>query len=454
MNGTGMLQARDLPTGDIDTVIIAGIDMYGRLTGKRVPVRRFAQVCAEGLHVCTCVYAWDFAQHLGTLKVDYAGEHTGWHDFRLLPDITTLRSASWLPRTAIVLADSVDEHTGDLVPIAPRTILRRTVESLTNSGWSPSAATELEFHLYLGTPAQLRAEGYRNLRPTTDVRADYNIIEGDLYDAFFAQIRTALEGAGVPVEVSQVEYGLGQWEINLEHGAPLAIADRHVMFKHIVRYLAVVNGMTATFMPRPVTDGMGSSCHVHASLQNLDGEPVFHSANAERGDSPVLLSAVAGVLDLIPHFMLWYAPTVNSMRRMLTQDFAGNGLTWGYDNRTTTCRVITGSPSATRLEMRLPGADANPYLTLSAVLGSIGDGIVRQADPGPAATGDAYSRSSATLLPRTLGDAAKAFRASSTAAAMFGSDVVDHYADVAEHEWSVFLQAVTDWDRLRYFDSI
>jgi len=450
----GRLDVTNLSKGDIHTIVIAGIDMYGRLMGKRIPVRRWKEVQAGGLHICTSVYAWDFAQDLGTLRVDYAGDHTGWPDFRLVPDVSTLRQAAWLDGTAIVLADSVEEHSDRLVPVAPRTILHEGIERLSRSGRHAFVATELEFHLYKGTPAELRARGHRDLAPTTDVHSDYNVTEGDLYETFFRAVRTALESSGVPVEVAQVEYGPGQWEINLEYAPPLEMADRHALFKHIVRYVAAGNGMTATFMPRPLTAGMGSSCHVHVSLRDDEDVPLFHDADAEHTMSAAMRNAVGGVLHLTSDLMLWYAPTINAMRRILTQDFAGNGLTWGHDNRTTTCRMITGAPLSNRVEMRLPGADTNPYLAIAAVLASVGIGIDRHLDPGPPLLGNGYASVGAEAIPRTLGEAAAAFRNSAAARESFGADVVDHYAALGDHEWFTFLTAVSDWDRDRYLDSV
>jgi glutamine synthetase len=448
------LDVTDLTGGDIDTVIIAGVDMYGRLTGKRIPARRWKETAAEGLHVCTCVYAWDFTQELGSLHVDYAGDHTGWHDFRLVPDVSTLRRAAWLDRTAIVLADSVEEHDDTLVPIAPRSILRAAVDRTAAADRHAFVATELEFHLYKGTPAELRAKGHRDLVPTTDVHSDYNITEGDLYEPFFGRLRSILDASGVPVEVAQVEYGPGQWEINLEYADPVEMADRHALFKHIVRAVAAQNGMTATFMPRPITDGMGSSCHIHVSLRDPAGLPLFHDPDAERTVATAMRSAVGGILHLASDFMVVYAPTVNSMRRLRTQDFAGNGISWGFDNRTTTCRLITGSATSNRIELRLPGADTNPYLAIAAVLGSVGVGIDRNLDPGPPLIGNGYAQGSSAELPLTLGEAATAFRNSQSAREVLGDDVVEHYAALATHEWNTFLAAVSDWDRDRYLDSI
>jgi len=369
------LAVGDLDRMGIDTVIIAGTDIQGRMFGKRMTPRVFATKVDEGLHICTCVYAWDMSQSLDGLHVDFAGAHTGWHDFALVPDLSTLRRAAWLDDTAICLADCVDENDGSQLAIAPRTILRRQVAALAERQLRAYTATELEFFLYRGTPSELRASGYRSMPPTTDVRADYNITEGNAMEPFFRGLRRALDDSGVPVDVAQVEYGLGQWEINLAYAEPLEMADRHVLFKQAVKDYATRHGYTATFMPRPVTDDLGSSCHIHASLRDPSGTPLFHDAAGERGVSDALRHAVGGALAHAAELMCWYAPSINSYRRTTSRDFAGNGLTWGFDNRTVTTRVLTGAPLATRLEFRLPGADVNPYLALAGLLASVIDGI-------------------------------------------------------------------------------
>lgn len=449
----GRLELADLQGREFDTVIVAGVDMYGRLFGKRMPARAFRRILTEGLHVCTCVYAWDVDQDMDTVKVDFAGAHTGWHDFRLIPDVTTLRRAAWLEGTAVCIADSVDETTGEPLSVAPRTILRKQVQAFDTRQLTAYTATELEFHLYRGNPDELRRNGYRDLEPTTLIRSDYAIGAGNAMEPFFRALRNALEDSGIPVEVAQAEYGLGQWEINLEYADAIETADSHVLFKSAVIDMARVHGMTATFMPRPLTDGMGSSCHIHASVRGTDGSTPLYAADADRTAAPTLVNAVAGVLERVSDMMLFYAPTVNSMRRIISNDFAGNGLTWGYDNRTTTCRLITGQPQANRLELRLPGADVNPYLATAAVLASMRDGMDRQLDPGPPCTGDGYADTHGEL-PLTLGDAAEALEHSDFAATTFDKDVVRHYATFARHEWMQFLRSVSDWDRQRYLETI
>ena len=447
------LGVADLEKLGIDTVIIAGTDIQGRMFGKRMSPRVFATKIDEGLHICTCVFAWDMAQSLDGLHVDFAGAHTGWQDFRLVPDLPTLRRAAWLENTAICMADCIDENDGAHLGIAPRTILRRQIAALDERHLRAFTATELEFYLYRGTPSELRAGGYRSMVPTTDVHADYNVTEGNTMETFFRGLRRALDESGVPVDVAQVEYGLGQWEINLEYTDPLEMADRHVLYKQAVKDYATRHGYTATFMPRPMTDDLGSSCHIHTSLRDAAGTAVFHDSEGEGGTSDALRHAVGGLLEHAGDLMCWYAPSINSYRRTSSQDFAGNGLTWGFDNRTVTARVLTGEPAATRLEFRLPGADVNPYLALAGLLASVRDGIDNHIDPGPPSAGDAYAPGTNTL-PSTLLESADAFRQSTFAITAFGEDVVKHYHALAEYEWREFMRSVTDWERERYLDSI
>lgn len=243
-------------------------------------------------------------------------------------------------------------------------------------------------------------------------------------------MREALAASNLGLWTSQVEWGLGQWEINLEYQRALEMADRHILFKLALRDLAAAARMAVTFMPKPFGDTTGSSCHLHLSLVNASGTNIFHDANGENGVSASLLQAVGGLLQRAPDLMVFYAPTVNSYRRTTSGEFSGNGLSWGWDSRMVSCRVLTESPESTRLEWRVPGADVNPYLAIAGVL--------------------------ASPLPSTLGDAVERFRESAFATAALGKDVVSHYAEAGRWEWEQFLapSAVAEWERRRYFEVI
>jgi glutamine synthetase len=448
------LAPEDLEAEGFRTVVVTSADVTGRLVGKRFSVDVFRRLLHEGVPLSSCVLGWDVDQWPGP-EQEYTGHHTGWHDVRLVPDLGTLRPAAWLDRTAICVADFVEIGSEELVPVAPRTILRRQVERLAESGLTAQVGSELELALYRGTYDEGRTRGYETLRPTTLARADYTIQAGDQLDGFFAGVREALAASELGPWTSQVEWGLGQWEINLEHRTALEMADRHILFKLAMRGLAAAAGMAVTFMAKPFGDTTGSSCHLHVSLVDGAGANVFHDADAGDGMSASLRAAIGGVLRRAPELMLFYAPTVNSYRRTTSGEFSGNGLSWGFDSRMVSCRVLVEGPVSTRLEWRVAGADANPYLAIAGVLASVADGIENGTDPGEPLVGRDYDRP-VPPLPATLGEAVSAFREGTFATEALGKDVVAHYAEAGRWEWEQFLapSAVTEWERRRYFEVI
>jgi glutamine synthetase len=448
------LEAADLEREGFTTVVVTSADVSGRPVGKRVPTGVFRRLEEEGIALSSCVLGWDVDQWPGPVQA-YTGHHTGWHDVRLVPDLATLRPAAWLDRTAIVVADFVELGSHEQVAVAPRTVLRRQVERFEEMGLRPQVATELEFAMYRGTYDDARRAGFEHLEPTTLARADYTIQAGDRFEPFFSVVRGALERSGLQPWTSQVEWGLGQWEVNLEFADALEMADRHLLFKLALRALAEREGMAVTFMAKPFGDTTGSSCHVHLSLVDGDGRNVFHDGGDERGISASLRHALGGLLARAPDCMLLYAPTVNSYRRTRSGEFSGNGISWGFDSRMVSCRVLPEGADGTRLEWRVPGADVDPYLAVAAVLASARDGLGTRSDPGPPLEGWDFDED-VPPLPATLGEAVDAFGGSAFVAEAFGADVAAHYAEAGRWEWSRFLapEAVTGWERRRYFEVI
>lgn len=452
-----LLDPSQMETLGIRTVIVASPDLAGRLIGRRVPTSRFPQVVENGVDVCSCVFAWDVNQGLELLETNVlplCGLHNGLPDVTLRVDLTTLRRAAWLDGVAICFADPVDVKTGDPLPLSPRVMLKQELARYAELGYAPKTGTELEFYLFLNDQRTLREEGFRGLRPTTVVASDFMIHEGNAYEPFFQKLRRDLAASGVDVEAAQSELGTGQWEMTFVYGDPLEMADRHALYKLAVRDAAIAAGMSATFMARPLNVQPGSSCHVHLSLQSLDGEQMFWDDVADDRMSTVMRSAIGGVLEHAPEFMAWYAPTVNSWRRTVSTEAAGWGRTWGFDNRTVTVRVLGHKPQHLRLEFRLPGADTNPYLTLSALLASARSGIASGTELMAPVTGNAYDLPYDEGMPTSLHEATLAFESSRLAAEAFGRDVIDHHVVMLNHEWSVFLAEVSAWDLDRYFDRI
>ena len=440
-----MLKLADLEDG-FDTVIVAATDVQGRLFGRRVPLQRFLEEFNDGVDICTCALAWDIAQDL-SVKVPFAGFHTGWHDFRIQPDLTTLRRYPGTPGTAICIADVVDEEGHDVVE-SPRQILKRQVEKAATMGYRVALATELEFYLFHGTSFDLRRDGFRKLDPTTLVRSDYSIVGQSLQEPFISVVRREMEAADIPIYACQAEYGLGQWEVNFPHTDPVEMADRHSVYKAGLKELAERSGLSATFMALPVAGDMGSSCHFHCSASR-DQRPCFP------GQSPRELSQdglhwIGGLLERMDDVAVLFSPYVNSYKRHLA-DVSGAVKAWGHDNRTTAIRVVGSGPSL-HVEFRYPGADVNPYLAAAAMIASGLDGIRRQIDPGPPSTGNAYEVEGLGRSPKSLGLAVELFKNSAFALDAFGAPVVAHYAAIAEAEWRSYLATVTDWELKRAFE--
>jgi glutamine synthetase len=446
-----VLSPDELAGAGIRTVAVCTPDLVGRLLGRRLSVPSFLRAVERGVDMCTAGFVWDIEQQPVVEGITWAGFHTGWHDVTLRPDLATLRPAGWVDGVAYCLADACESADGSPVRVSPRAVLRGQVEALAAAGCAAQVGVELELYLYHGTPAELRARRFADLGPTTLQPADYSMLAADLFEELFGGVCAALGASGIEVESTQGEWGLGQWELSLRHADPVTAADNAALCKLAVRELAARAGLTATFMARPHADQPGSSGHLHLSLTDRSGAALFFEAGDPLGMSDACREALGGMLDHVADVAVLYAPNVNSYRRVHAQDFAGWGRSWGIDNRTTSFRVLGHGADGRRIEARLPGADANPYLAIAALLACARAGMAQAADPGPPVAGNAYEQPRSGL-PRHLGEAAEVFAASTFARTAFGDDVVDHHAAAARAEWDRFLAAVTDWELLRYLD--
>ena len=249
-----VLNWEELEERGFRTVIVATPDLQGRLVGRRIPVEGFGRVVERGVDICTCVWAWDVEQGLdliGRNVFQLCSMHNGVPDVTLKPDLDTLRPAAWLDGVAICLADPYDPASGEPAPISPRVLLKQELARIAALGYTPMVGTELEFYLFRNDPRELRAGGFRDLDPTTQIPADFMIHEGNLYEPFFQRLRSDLRASGVRVEAAQSEWGTGQWEMTFVYGQALQMADQHVLYKLAVRDSAAREGMSATFMARP-----------------------------------------------------------------------------------------------------------------------------------------------------------------------------------------------------------
>ena len=446
----GMLKLEQLRElvgkGDIETVVAGFTDHYGRLMGKRFDAEMFVEdIARHGGHACDYLLTVDMEMD-PVPGYRFANWELGYGDFHLVPDLATLRVASWLEKSAFVLCDVKSEKTHDYVAVAPRSILRRQIDFTKEKGYQALAATELEHYLFRTTYRDAARQGYRDLEPAGWYLEDYHILQGTRTEGFHAAARRHLKHSGVPVETSKGEWGAGQHELNIRYAEALEMADRHTVFKQCLKEVADAAGMSVTFMAKFAAGQAGSSCHIHFSLWR-DGSNAFDK------HSDVFRWFLGGWLAHVPDVMVFYAPTVNSYKRYVDASWAPTRLAWSNDNRTAGFRVV-GQGAGTRIECRIPGADCNPYLALAASLASGLEGIAKKLEPPKAFVGDIYAAKDLPRVPYTLTQATEKFSASDFAKRAFGEDVVEHYSHFFRTEAAAFDKAVTDWERARYFERI
>jgi glutamine synthetase len=366
----------------------------------------------------------------------------------------TLRQASWLQRTALVLCDVHARGGHGRLSIAPRSLLRRQVERAAALGLAAKAGTELEFYMYRDTFEEAAQKGHAGLQATGWYIEDYHLLQGTRAEDYVGALRRHLSASGVPVENSKGEWGHGQHELNVRFADILEMADRHVVYKQCAKELAHALGRSVSFMAKVDEKQAGSSCHIHLSLWRGD-DNAFVGARDLAGIacSDTFRWFLGGWLQHARDAMVFFAPTVNSYKRYQAASWAPTRLAWSYDNRTAGFRVV-GTGKSLRIECRIPGADCNPYLALAASLAAGLDGIENRIEPPPMFEGDMYTATELPAIPSSLRTATELFAQSDFALRAFGEDVVEHYTHFLRAETAAFERAVTDWERNRYFDQI
>ena len=458
----GMLaetELRDLVKRDeIDTVLTVFPDLYGRLVGKRIHARFFCdEILAHGMHACDYLLACDMEMD-PVPGYRFASWADGYGDVHCVPDVTTLRRATWLERTALVLCDVCDAERDTLVEVAPRTILKRQLERAAAAGVCPMGASELEFFVLRETYESAQRKSFENLEPFGWYIEDYHTLQATKVEPLIGAIRRHLDASGVPVEFSKGEWGPGQHEINVRYTNFLEMADRHVIYKQIAKEVAMQQGLAVTFMAKFDERYAGSSMHFHSSLWSGSGAPLFAGAGA----------AVTGELAQLPDTFRWwlgglmhharactllFAPYVNSYKRFRAGSFAPTGIAWSYDNRTAGFRIV-GRGASLRVECRIPGADANPYLAFAATLAAGLDGLAKCIEPPAMFRGDVYAADDLPRVPKTLPEAIGEFEASELFRSAFGTAVVEHLVHFARTEQRKFDEAVTSWERRRFLERV
>ncbi|MDX1609055.1 MAG: glutamine synthetase family protein [Halofilum sp. (in: g-proteobacteria)] len=434
-----------MEAGDYHTVLLAMVDMQGRLQGKRLTVEHFVNEVAENnAEGCNYQLAVD-VEMTPVQGYRHASWSTGYGDFVFVPDLATLRRVPWHDGTALVMCDLAWED-GSPVAVSPRQILRHQIDRLAERGLEAHAGTELEFIVFRDSYEEAWHTGYRDLTPANLYNVDYALLDTACLEPLLARIRNNMRGAGLHVEDSKGECNFGQHEINFHYGPVLDTADGHSIYKNGAKEIAAQEDHSLTFMPK-FNEREGNSCHIHLSVRTPEGEPVMADGHdlSQKGRH-----FVAGILAGLRELTLFMAPNINSYKRYVPGSFAPTAVTWGHDNRTCALRLV-GAGKSLRIENRVPGGDVNPYLALAAMIAAGIHGLDRELELEEPCRENAYEADK-PHVPHTLRDARDLFADSAIAKEALGEDVVEHYLNMARIELEAFESAVTDWERYRGFE--
>lgn len=434
-------------TGEIDTVLVAIVDMQGRLQGKRCAAQYFLdEVLGHSAEGCNYLLAVDVEMN-PVSGYAMSSWDRGYGDFVMKPDMSTLRRVPWQEGTALVMCDLVWENDEPVVA-SPRQILRKQLDRLAALGLEAYVGTELEFIVFDDTYEQAWNSGYRNLTPSNQYNVDYSLLGTARVEPLLRAIRNGMTGAGMVVESAKGECNPGQHEIAFRYTTALRTCDQHAIYKNGAKEIAAQQGKSLTFMAK-YNEREGNSCHIHLSVRSKDGNPVFAEGH---GMSKMMKHFLAGQLAALREFTYFLAPNINSYKRFVKGSFAPTAVAWGRDNRTCALRVV-GHGQSLRFENRVPGGDVNPYLAVAALIAAGLHGVENELELEDEFVGNAYASDRPTV-PTTLREAADLFGASEIAREAFGKDVVDHYLNAAKVELDAFEAAITDWEKVRGFERL
>jgi glutamine synthetase len=453
-----------LEVAGTEKVKLAITDIDGILRGKVIGFEKFKSIAEKGFGFCDVVFGWD----AGDQAYDngaFTGWHTGYPDAMAMVDVNTLRRVPWEDGLPFFLADfragSAGAAAGEALPVCPRGLLKQVVQQAAAAGYTAFFSQEFEWFNFIAASDDPAHRSFAALKPMTQGMFGYSILRASQGSAYFHALFDELKKFGVPLEGLHTETGPGVYEAAILYSDVLEAADRAVLFKSGVKEIAYRHGVLPTFMAKVSETLPGCSGHVHQSLWR-DGVNLFHDPAASGGNScasggmsSLMESYMAGQLFCLPHILPMVAPTVNSYKRLVEGAWAPTTLTWAVDNRTTALRALPGSASSTRLETRVVGSDANPYLAMAACLAAGLYGVRKGLPLNVAPTkGSGYADKSNGVLPRNLWEATQAMKASPLARELFGEAFTDHFVRTREWEWRQFGRVVTDWELKRYFEII
>jgi glutamine synthetase len=427
-------------TNDFDVFIT---DLNGCLRGKRLPANSEEKILTEGIKLPRSVISIDlWGEDVAESGLVF---ETGDNDGICLPISSELKNIPWKSNRK-QMQTMMHEADGSPFMADPRQILKHVLDQYQQMGYTPVVATELEFYL-------VKQDDSGSPRPLNQDLDGYSLELLDQLDDFLNDIRTAATVMDIDADAIISEIGPGQFEINLNHQTnALLAADQAINFKCLIKGVAKKHGYTASFMAKPFAGRSGNGFHVHFSLLNMQQQNIFD--NGTENGSSILLNAVAGLMKAMPESMLLFAPHLNSYKRLAPGTHAPTLNCWGYDNRTTAVRIPESSNQARRIEHRVAGADANPYLVIAAVLGAALYGIDEQLIPNQPISGNAYDNPDLEVLPDTWRQAIIKFENATLLPRYLGPLLVPVFTAIKKCESEKIAGLITDVEYQAYLNRL
>lgn len=444
------------------TYVKVGItDIDGIIRGKYMHVDKFIKSVKEGFGFCDVIFGWDSSDELYSFpnnkEKPFTGWHTGYPDQLANVVIGTGRNNYFEGNTPLFLAELKDRQ------VCPRGVLKRVLQRLESINLLARASLEYEFFLFKETSETIRKKKYKNLNNFTPGMFGYSILRSSVHAELYQEILSMCSSMDMDLEGLHTETGPGVIEAAISVDEALKAADKASLFKTFMKILAQRRNLLANFMAKWSDDYPGQSGHIHCSLVHPDGTSAFKGTDNKKTEKMIFF--LGGLQKYMREFIVLLAPTINSYKRLCPGAWAPINMTWGLENRTTGFRVIEGTPNSQRIENRLGGADANPYLALAATIGAGLLGIENRINPTQETKGEAYSQkvSKSMKVPSSLKEAVKLFRNSNSARSLFGDEFVDHFSLSREWESNQYLnnspfiknpRKVSNWELERYFEII
>ncbi|KAM4063671.1 glutamine synthetase, catalytic domain-containing protein [Hirsutella rhossiliensis] len=462
-------------------VKLAGIDVDGILRGKIVSKKKFLSVAQAGFGFCSVIFGWDMHDQTYMRELNVSNAANGYRDMLAIPDLATFRRIPWEANVPFFLVSFFDPVSREPIAACPRGLLKSQTDRLQASGFRAMAGAEYEFYTFRtpdsssssssDSPAAFLQQNPPHLLPSlTEGMFGYSLTRPVHNKDWYYDVYDTCSSFACDIEGWHTESGPGVFEAALEFNEVAAMADRASLFKYVVKSVGATHGVTPCFMAKPKEGLPGNSGHMHISIVDKDGNNLLArdglDADAQYKDIAGLSDLgrhfLAGLLEGLPDIMPILAPTINSYKRLVENFWAPVTVSWGFEHRAASIRIIsppTSKVSATRLEVRVPGADSNPHFVLAAILGCGWRGVEKKlAIPCPPLAmgqdvgGDADR---GERLAKSLKEATERFiRKGSIAREVFGDDFVEHFGGTRENEVRLFDEAVTDWEMKRYIETV